>query len=70
MTQPKANILVVGDTPYDAEAAGTLCDEYAAIREKREAPGVFQPFGHDGQSNFVLLGSVEHERSSAQGRHR
>ena len=30
---------------------------------------MLQSSGHDGNSNLVLLGGVEHERSSAQGRH-
>jgi hypothetical protein len=53
----------------DAKPAGAFGDEYAAIRKKREAPGMLQSFGYDEEPNLVLLGSVEHERSSAQGGH-
>jgi hypothetical protein len=30
---------------------------------------MLQSFGYDEEPNLVLLGSVEHERSSAQGGH-
>jgi len=53
----------------DPELAGAqLGDEHAAIREKREAPGLGEVPGDHHDADLVLLGGVEHERAVAERR--
>ena len=53
----------------DAEPAGPFGDQHAAVREKRDAPWMRQPSGHDADADLVLFGRIEHERSRTERRH-
>src|SRR5208282_2171535 len=50
--------------------AGPLGDQQIAVGKECQSPRVNESFGHDSDSNLVLLGRIEDERSGAQRRDR
>ncbi len=50
----------------DAQAAGALSHEHAAIRKKGEAKRIFEPLGENRDANILPLGGVKFQRVIGQ----